>query len=75
MTVGCSPTAELQRKATAIVNLARVIAGGHIYHFVVAAWRAKESQFAAYKNEHLYLLLVPSLTSFALASTTHARCE
>jgi hypothetical protein len=30
ITVGCSPTAVLQRKATAILNVARVIAPVHI---------------------------------------------
>lgn len=41
MTGGCGAAA-LQRKATAIVNVARVIAGTS-YHFLVAVLRAKEA--------------------------------
>ena len=38
-----SPTAEVQRKATAIVNVVRVIAPSS-YHFVIAVWRAKQAE-------------------------------
>jgi hypothetical protein len=43
VTVGGSAAAVLQRKTTAIVNVARVIAPVQ-YHFVVAVWRAEQAE-------------------------------
>jgi hypothetical protein len=43
VTGGCVAAAVQQRRTTAIVNAARVIAPVHII-FLVAVWRAKETQ-------------------------------
>jgi hypothetical protein len=44
--VGRVAVAVPQIKAIAIVNVARFIAP-HLYHFVIAVWRAKQAESAA----------------------------
>jgi hypothetical protein len=46
VTGGGVAAAALQRKATAIVNVVRVIAPSS-YHFVIAVWKAKEAESGA----------------------------
>jgi len=46
VTGGGVAAAVLQRKATAIVNVARVNAPA-LYHFVIAVWSAKDAESAA----------------------------
>jgi hypothetical protein len=44
VTGGDIAAAVLHRSATAIVNVARIICDPFTYHFVIAVWRAKETE-------------------------------
>ena len=39
------------------------------YHFIIAVWRAKQAQVAAYENGHLSLILLPFFAYFSISPT------
>jgi hypothetical protein len=67
VTRGCSAAAVLQRSATAIANVARVIATVH-YHFVIAVWRAKKAESTHMNPQKTIIAILTTLSaSLALA--------